>query len=235
VLLGRDAEHARLRGLIDLARHGASAALVIRGDPGIGKSALLEDTVAAADGMTVLRVRGVESESELSFAGLADLLAPVVGQLDALPAPQRAALAGALALGPPVPGDRFTRYAAALSLLAAAAEQAPVLALVDDAPWLDAPSREALVFVARRLQEEGIVLLLAARTGEPVGTEAAGIEELTLGGLDAVASVALLAAGGVSHPDVAQRLFGATGGNPLALIELSGLLTVAQPAGTEPL
>ena len=85
MLLGRDAEHARLRELLDRARDGTSAALVIRGEPGIGKSALLEDAVAAADGMTVLRARGVESESELSFAGLADLLAPVVDQLDALP------------------------------------------------------------------------------------------------------------------------------------------------------
>jgi predicted ATPase len=98
VLLGRDAEHARLEDLIDRARGGASAALVIRGEPGIGKSALLEHVVAGAEGMTLLRARGVESESELSFAGLADLLQPVVGDLDALAGPQRAALAGALAL-----------------------------------------------------------------------------------------------------------------------------------------
>ena len=171
MLLGRDAERARLAELLAGAHAGASAALVIRGEPGIGKSALLDDAVAAADGMTVLRARGVESESELSFAGLADLLGPVTSELGSLPPPQRAALAGALALGPPVPGDRFTLYAATLSLLAAVGERAPVLVAVDDAPWLDAPSREALVFVARRLQEEGVVLLLTARTGEPVGSE----------------------------------------------------------------
>ena len=217
MLLGRDAERARLAELLAEAHAGASAALVIRGEPGIGKSALLDDAIAAADGMTVLRARGVESESELSFAGLADLLGPVTAELGSLPPPQRAALAGALALGPPVPGDRFTLYAATLSLLAAVGERAPVLVAVDDAPWLDAPSREALVFVARRLQEEGVVLLLAARSGEPVGGD---LPELVLGGLDAVAAAALL--GGDIAPEVAARLFDATGGNPLALLELSG-------------
>ena len=235
MLLGRDAERARLSGVLEGARGGASAALVIRGEPGIGKSALLEDAAGTADGMTVLRARGVESESELSFAGLADLLGPVVSELGSLPPPQRAALAGALALGPPVPGDRFTLYAATLSLLAAVAERAPVLVAVDDAPWLDAPSREALVFVARRLQEEGVVLLLAARTGEPIGTEPAGVPELVLDGLDAGASAALLAQGGEIAAEVAGRLFDATGGNPLALLELSRLLSVAQRSGAEPI
>ena len=184
MLLGRDAEHAGLRELLDRARHGTSAALVIRGEPGIGKSSLLDDAVAAAEGMTVLRARGVESESELSFAGLADLLAPVVDERDALPAPQRAALAGALALGPPVAGDRFTVYAATLSLLAMAAERAPVLAVVDDAPWIDPPSREALVFAARRLGEEGVVLLFAARTGEADRVNARTLEPLRMSRLE---------------------------------------------------
>jgi predicted ATPase len=233
VLLGRDAEHARLEDLIGRARSGASAALVIRGEPGIGKSALLEHAVAGAQGVTLLQARGVESESELSFAGLADLVQPVVSDLDALPGPQRAALAGALALGPPVPGDRFTLYAATLSLLAAAAERGPVLAVVDDAAWLDLPSREALVFVARRLGEEGVVLLLAARNGESIGTEAARIDELVLEGLDATASATLL--GGDVAPEVAARLFAATGGNPLALLELSSLLTAGQRTGAEPI
>jgi DNA-binding CsgD family transcriptional regulator len=235
MLLGRDAERARLAGLLAAARGGASAALVIRGEPGIGKSALLDDAVGSAAGMTVLRARGVESESELSFAGLADLLAPVVSELGSLPPPQRAALAGVLALGPPVPGDRFTLYAATLSLLAAVAERSPVLVAVDDAPWLDAPSREALVFVARRLGEEGVVLLLAARSGEPVGSEAAGVAELVLGGLDAGAAATLLEQGGAIAPEVASRLFDATGGNPLGLLELSGLLNDAQRRGAEPI
>ncbi len=237
MLLGRDAEYTRVMALLERARDGASAALVIRGDPGIGKSALLEAVVAAADGMTVLRARGVESESELAFAGLADLLRPVVEALDALPGPQRAALVGALALGPPAPGARFTMYVATLSLLAAVAEGSPLLAVVDDAPWLDAPSREALVFAARRLQAEGVVLLLAARTGELVGSEAAGVPELLLRGLDRAASAELLARapGAAIAPHVARRLFDTIGGNPLALLELAAELTAAQRAGAEPL
>jgi DNA-binding CsgD family transcriptional regulator len=232
MLLGRDRERARIGDLLAGARAGTSAALVIRGEPGIGKSALLEDAVARADGMTVLRARGVESESELSFAGLADLFAPLVGELVELPPPQRAALAGALALGPPAAADRFTLYAATLSLLATAAERAPLLVAVDDVPWLDPPSREALVFVARRLKEEGVVLLLAARSGETVGSETAGVGELELGGLDATASAELL---GTVAPEVARRLHAATGGNPLALIELSALLSSGQRTGAEPI
>ncbi|MGH2802517.1 MAG: AAA family ATPase, partial [Thermoleophilaceae bacterium] len=235
MLIGRETECARLGDLLAAAREGESGALVIRGEPGIGKSALLGEALRRAQGMTVVRARGVESESELSFAGLADLLGPLLGGLDALPAPQAAALAGALALGPPASPDRFTVYAATLSLLAAAGERAPVLAVVDDAPWIDGSSREALVFVARRLQREGVVLLLAARTGQRVGSEEAGVPELALGGLDLAASTELLAQGrtGALAPAVAERLFGATGGNPLALLELSALLTAAQRAGTE--
>jgi DNA-binding CsgD family transcriptional regulator len=237
MLLGRDVERARLAKLLDEAREGRSSALVIRGEPGIGKSALLDAAIAGAAGMTVLHARGVESESELSFAGLADLLHPVLDELGQLPVPQSGALAGALALGPPVAGDRFTVYAAALTLLAAASDRRPLLAVVDDAPWMDAPSREALVFVARRLHEEGIVMLLAARTGEPIGTELAGVPELVLEGLDRAASAALLARGtaGPIAPAVAERLFDATHGNPLALLELSALLSDGQRAGTEPI
>jgi DNA-binding CsgD family transcriptional regulator len=235
MLLGRDAEDARISGLLAAARTGQSGALVLRGEPGIGKSALLDRAVEHASDMTVLRARGVESESELPFAGLAELLAPCVVGLDALPAPQAAALAGALALGPPVAGDRFTVYAATLGLIAAAAERRPLLAAIDDVPWLDAPSREALVFVSRRLQRESVVLLLVARIGERVGSEQAGVPELVLGGLDLRASTALLGRrqGVAVAPEVAGHLCEASGGNPLALCELSSLLTAAQLAGTE--
>jgi DNA-binding CsgD family transcriptional regulator len=220
MLLGREAECARIDDLLTAARRGASAALMIRGDPGIGKSALLEEAARRAAGMTVLRAHGVQSESELTFAALADLLGPLLDHLDALPQVQAAALAGALALGPPAAPDRFAVYAATLSLLA---ECAPLLAVVDDAMWVDAASREALLFVARRLQQEGIVLLLAARAS------VAELPELVLGGLDLAAATALLGAA----PEVAARLLDATGGNPLALLELSGLLTEAQRAGRE--
>jgi DNA-binding CsgD family transcriptional regulator len=222
MLLGREAECARIDALLDAARGGASAALMIRGDPGIGKSALLQAAVRRADGMRVVRARGVESESELTFAGLADLLAPLLDRLDGLPPAQSAALAGALALGPPAAPDRFAVYAATLSLLA---DCAPLLAIVDDAAWIDPATREALLFVARRLQQEGIVVLFAARTA------IADLPELVLGGLDREAATALLRAA----PEVAARLVEATGGNPLALLELSALLTEAQRAGREPI
>lgn len=223
-----------MRELLSGARSGTSAALLITGEPGIGKSALLDDAVDAAAGMTVLRVRGVESESELPYAGLAELMRPALGYCRGLPVPQVAALEAAFALGPPVATDRFTAYVGALSLLAAAADRAPVLAVVDDVHWLDATSREAVAFVARRLGQEGVVLLLAARSGEGHGLEGVGMSELALHGLDLAASLALLAAG--PEPvdlGVATRLVAATGGNPLALIEVAAVLSPAQRAGIE--
>ena len=125
MLVGRGNERARLDGLIARARCGESAALVVHGEPGIGKTRLLEYAAVAAAGFTVLHARPLEAESELAFAGLSDLLRPVLRLLDRLPGPQAAALSGALALGPPVPGDRFAVAAATLSLLAAAAEAVP--------------------------------------------------------------------------------------------------------------
>src|SRR5262249_9585571 len=156
-----------------------SAALIIQGEPGVGKTALLEHLVRErADGFTVLRARPLEAEAELAFAGLFDLVRPIQPLLDQLPAPQRAALASALAIGPAAPTDRFAVAAATLSLFAAAANEAPVLAIVDDAHWLDAPSREALLFAARRLVNEGVVMLLSTRPSEWV----AGLETLPLDG-----------------------------------------------------
>ena len=163
MLIGREDERKRLDGLIAGARRGDSAALVVYGEPGIGKTRLLEYAVAAAVGFKVLRARPLEVESELAFASLSDLLRTILHLLVRIPGPQCAALAGALALGPPVPGDRFAVAAATLSLLAAAAEEAPVLAVVDDAQWLDTPSREALLFAGRRLGSEGVLLLLGMR------------------------------------------------------------------------
>src|SRR6266511_622505 len=164
MLLGRQRERDRIDALLAQARSGASGALLVVGEPGSGKSALLADAFACADGLTALWARGVESEIELAFSGLAQLFgSELLDHLEAIPGPQAAALAGALALGPPVPGDPFTVYTATLSLLAAAAEERPLLAVVDDLHWLDAASTAALLFVARRLRAEGIALLLAAR------------------------------------------------------------------------
>ncbi len=237
MLLGRGAEQTRIDALLAQARSGTSGALVIRGEPGIGKSALLRYAVGQCNDMTVLWATGMEAESELAFAGLSELLHPVLGLLGEIPSPQAEALAGALALGPPGAQDRFTISVATLSLLAAAAEQRPVLAVVDDAHWLDAPSRDALLFATRRLQADQAVLLFAARVGEPVVFEAPAIPELVLGGIDQESCNALLmGSGGVEvSPEVAGAILEATRGNPLAILEAPRVLTRAQLSGREPL
>jgi len=159
MLRGRRAEQERIEALLAAAREGISGALVIRGEPGIGKTALLEHAAQRAEGMRVLRGAGVESEAELPFAGLHLLLRPAADALEALPGPQRRALVGVFGLGEPGTGDRFLVGAAVLSLLGYLAEAQPVLCLVDDAQWMDRPSVEALLFAARRLDREGVVVL----------------------------------------------------------------------------
>ncbi|HEV7773841.1 MAG TPA: LuxR family transcriptional regulator [Conexibacter sp.] len=236
MLVGREREWERIGELLDRARLGRSGALLLHGEAGIGKTALLDHAAAtAAEDMQVVRAVGVESEAELEFSGLLELCRPLAARLDAIPARQAETLRGALGLGPTAAGsDRFTIGAATLSLLAATAEDAPLLALVDDVQWLDRSSQDALVFAARRLQADRVVLLFARRDGEARSFEAAGLETLALGGLADEAAEALLAASGVS-PRVAAQLHAATGGNPLALRELPGLLSAAQLAGSEPL
>ena len=174
MLVGRSTERAALRAALDDARRGRGRAVVLRGPPGIGKTALLEDAVRGAEGFKVLRTRSTESESGLAFAGLSDLLAPVLERLQAVPAPQRAALRAALALGPPAAPDRFAAYAAALSLIGAVAADSPVLIVLDDAHWLDAPTREALIFCARRIEDEPIAILAASRELAPERVRRAG-------------------------------------------------------------
>jgi DNA-binding CsgD family transcriptional regulator len=234
MLPGRADDVARLLRLLDDARSGLSAALIVHGDPGIGKTALLDEVAAAATGFAVLRARPLQTESELPFAGLSDLLRPLMPLLDRIPAPQGAVLAGALALGPPTPGDRFAAAAATISLLATGAEEAPVLAIVDDAQWLDAPSRESLLFAGHRLGREGVVLLLAMRDRRWL--DDAGLETLALRGLGAAAAAELVAATGRAvSPGVQDRLVGETGGNPLALLEALATLTDAQLGGSAPI
>ncbi|WP_165865677.1 ATP-binding protein [Vallicoccus soli] len=224
-LLDREGECAAVDALLTQARAGRSGALVLRGDPGIGKSSLLRWAVERAGDVLVLQARGFESESEIAFAGLADLLRPVLGHLGALPAPQSAALAGALAVGPPVRADRFTVCAATLSLLAAAAEAQPLLVLVDDAHWLDSSSLEAVLFAARRLGAEGVVVLLATRDPAPPGLAASGLPEVVLRGLARAAARELGRRSGTTlAPDVFDRLYDATAGNPLGLLEIPALL-----------
>ena len=224
MLLGRDAERAAIERLLADARVGTSGALVISGEPGIGKSALLACAAESAGEMHVLAARGVEEEASIPFAGLLELLRPVLGHLDSLPGPQAAALRSALALGPAVSSGRLAIGAATLGLLAAAADDWPLCLLVDDAQWLDGPSAEAVLFAARRLLADPIAIIVAVRTGEASPLADAGLPALELRGLDLDTSEALLALerGGPVPDGSAERLFRATGGNPLALIELAG-------------
>jgi DNA-binding CsgD family transcriptional regulator/predicted ATPase len=236
VIYGRDQERSRIGELFDAARASRSAALVILGDPGVGKSALLEDTREQAAGMRVLSGSGVESEAHLPFAALHQILRPVLDLVENLPRPQATALRGAIGMSAGGADDRFLISLAALSLLAEAAEQQPLLCLVDDAHWLDEASADALVFAARRLEAEGIVILFAAREGEDRRFEAPGLPELRIGGLDPTAAGRLidLHAGVALSPEVRARLVAEAEGNPLALLELSSALTEAQLSGAEP-
>jgi DNA-binding CsgD family transcriptional regulator len=221
-LFGRDHERGAIDAALSGVRRGGSAALLLRGDAGIGKSALLDYAAAQATDLRVLRTSGYESESEIAFAGLSDIVRPIVDRLRLLPDPQRRALESMLALGPATDGGHFTICTATLGVLAAAAEEGGVVVLVDDAHWLDASSAEALRFTARRLHGEGIAMLLAARPipGHEHGD--AGIPTLQLDGLDDEAATALLerSTGHDIPPDRARQLLEVTAGNPLALTEI---------------
>src|SRR5215203_2725254 len=192
MLLGRERERRTIERLLDDARGGSSGALALVGEPGIGKSALLDDAAERASGMSVLRARGVASEAQIPFAALFELLRPALGSVGAIPGPQAEALESALALRPARSADRFAVGAATLSLLAAFADERPLLVLVDDVQWLDGASADALLFAFRRLLAEPIAVLLAAREGEPSLLDGAGLRSLLLSGLDAEAAAALL-------------------------------------------
>ncbi|MBA3243638.1 MAG: AAA family ATPase, partial [Actinobacteria bacterium] len=166
-VVGRNRELEELELLLERAAGGQSGSLLVRGDPGMGKSTILDCAADLSRAALVLRTCGVESESDWGFAGLADLLRPLAGLIESLPEPQAAALAGALGLGPAIPGDPFSVSVATLSLLSAAARDGSVLLLVDDAHWLDSPSQQALAFVARRLDAEGVAMMVALRDDPP--------------------------------------------------------------------
>jgi DNA-binding CsgD family transcriptional regulator len=237
LLYGRDPERSIIGGLLEGARESRGAVLVIRGEAGVGKSALLEDAREQASGIQVLACAGAEAESALPFAALQQLLRPVLPRLEEVPRPQADALRGALGLAAGGGDDPYLISLAVLSLLAEAAEERPLLCLVDDAHWLDDASADALVFVARRLEAERIVLLFAAREGEVREFAAPELAELRLAGLDADAAAALLDrhAGLALSPEIRARLVEATGGHPLALLELPSTLSEGQLAGSEPL
>ena len=233
MLVGRQSECARIGELLDRARGGRSGALVLRGEAGIGKTALLEHAVERAHDMKVVSALGVESEAELDFSGLLEVCRPMLDHLDEVPAGQAEALRGALGLAAAGAADRFMVGAATLSLLAAAGEALPVLVVIDDAHWLDRTSADALLFAARRLQADRVCLLFAAREGEDRTFEAPGVDSLEVPGLDQGSAASLLVA--AIAPEVADRLWSATGGNPLALLELPSMLSAGQLAGREPL
>ena len=237
-LIGRQEEVELLDHLLGEARAGRSNTLVLRGEPGIGKTALLEYAIAQASDGRVLQCRGVEWESELPFSGLIELVRPLVGSINELPEPQRAALAGVLALEPAVPMERFAAYVATLSLLALASRPAPLLVVVDDAHWLDGSSAEALAFVARRLQSEGILVLVALRDDETSPLAGSAFPTHLVTGLRRASAEEFLLR---NHPDLEPlavcAVLDASAGNPLALRELPACLAEATsgPSEVEPL
>jgi DNA-binding CsgD family transcriptional regulator len=233
VLLGRASEREALDRLLENVRGGQSAVLVIRGEAGVGKTALLHHCARQAAGFRVARIAGVESEMELPFAGLHQLCAPMMGRLGALPEPQQAALGVALGLSSGAAPDRFLVALAALSLLAEVAAERPLLCFVDDAQWLDAASRQVLGFVARRLLAESVAIVFAVRDATDE-RELVDLPELALGGLPEEDARALLATviPGRLEERVRDRLIAETRGNPLALLELPRALAATQlPAG----
>ncbi|NUW44672.1 helix-turn-helix transcriptional regulator [Nonomuraea rhodomycinica] len=264
MLYGRAAETAAITDLLASAAAGEGGALVLRGDAGVGKSALLSLAASLAaspaaspvtpvapslsaegasagvvDGvregapgraMRVLRAGGFEPEADLAFAALHQLLRPVTGLLEALPGPQRDAVAGALGLAAPS-SDRFLVSAGVLSLLTEAAVPDGLLCLVDDVQWLDRASADALLFAARRLRTEGVAMLLAVRGDMPVK----GLPELRVGGLDAAGAGDLLGSRAAVAPAVRDRLVALSGGNPLVLRETVTRLTAGQLSGQAPL
>ncbi|MVU81679.1 AAA family ATPase [Nocardia sp. ET3-3] len=224
-LRGREREQETLSGLIEGAREGRSGALVLRGEPGIGKTALLDFAAARVGGLRLLRGTGIEVEAELPFAGLQMLLRPALDRLAGLPEPQRVALSGALGLGAGG-GEPMLTGLAVLSLLTDYADGTGLLVVVDDAQWLDRASQDALLFAARRLHAEGVALLFGVRDGEG-SFEATGLPEVPLTGLTPEASAALLDEHALT-PAVRYRLLAEARGNPLALRELP-LAMAAEP------
>src|SRR5215467_15935052 len=224
-LLGRDQEQSFLRSLLDeVAIHGQ--ALVLRGEPGVGKSRLLSDTVRAARerGMSVLATAGVQSEAHLPFAGLHQLLRPVRGRAAELPQVQRAALDAAFGLTDEVVPEHYRIAMAALDLVSEVASDAPLLLVAEDTQWLDRPTSDVLAFVARRIESDPVVLLAATREGYPSVLGDAGVPERRVSGLDDVAAGALLDAVAPQLSLAARSLvLREAAGNPLALIELPQL------------
>jgi AAA ATPase domain/Bacterial regulatory proteins, luxR family len=231
-LLGRRTERATLDRLLETAHAGRSAVLVVRGEPGIGKTALLDYAASQASGFRIIRSWGVESEMELPYAGLHQLCIPLLDRVEKLHGPQRDALQVAFGLQEGKAPERFLVGLAILSLLSGSADDQPLACLIDDAQWLDRSSMQVLAFAARRLLAEPVALIFAVR--EPSGEhELAGLPELTLGGLGDADARALLASAihGRLDPEVRDRIVAETSGNPLGLLQLPRGLSPAELAG----
>ena len=230
--VGRTGEREVLDAMLSSVRGGESKVLVIRGEAGIGKTALLRYAARQSSGFRVAELTAVEAEMELPFAGVHQLCATMLDRLDALPAPQRDALGVALGLAAGGVPDRFLVGLAVLSLLAAAAEERPLLCLIEDAQWLDAASSQIFGLVARRVRAESLAIVVAVR--EPAAAhDFDGLSELRLEGLLAQDAHALLRGmlSGRLDSRVVDRVVAESRGNPLALLELPGRMTAAELAG----
>src|SRR3954454_17984231 len=231
-LLGRRNECDALNGLVAATKAGRSQVLVVRGEPGIGKTALLDFLRERAAGCLVARAAGVESEMELAFAGLHQLCSPHLDRLETLPAPQRQALGTAFGMQGGTSPDRFLVGLAVLTLLSGVAEERPLLCIVDDAQWLDHASALTLEFVARRLSAERVGMVFALRASDRVDLFT-GLPALAVTGLPRSDATALLqsAVTGTLDPRVRDRIVAESHGNPLALLELPQGHSPAELAG----
>ena len=229
-LMDRLSERGVLDRFVADVRAGQGRALVVRGEPGVGKTVLLDYLAGRAPGCMVARAAGVQSEMELAFAGLHQLCAPMLDHAQALPEPQRDALRTAFGLSAGPAPDRFLVGLAVVSLLSETASERPLICLVDDQQWLDHASAQALGFAARRLAADPVGLVFAARDS---GQDVAGLPELVVGGLPAHDARELLASvlTGPLDAQVRDQIIADTNGNPLALLELPRGLTPAQLAG----
>ncbi|HET6698833.1 MAG TPA: AAA family ATPase [Nocardioidaceae bacterium] len=235
MLRGREREQVALDEVVERARQGSGAPLLLRGQPGVGKSALLAAAAARATDLTVLRAQGVESEAPLPFAALHRLLRPVLDGLDRIPTRQADALRSAFGETTDAVGDRHLIYLATLNLLSEAGTQNPVLVVVDDAHWLDDASAAALLFSARRLDSEAVSILFAVRDEAYEHIDLSDLPVLTVAGVDEEAAGALIADQVPVHvaPEVRTELITHTRGNPLGLVELTRALSPEQLSGRE--
>src|SRR5262245_64151096 len=236
-LVGRESEQAEIGGLLEQARNGLSGVLVVRGEPGIGKTCLLDTVASAAAGFDVVRLVGIESEMRLGFAALHQLLTPFLAGIDQLASPQARALRAAFGLSDDAAADLFFVGLGALTLVTAAAARRPLLVIVDDGQWLDQDSADALGILARRLHADRVCLLVSMRDSFDDCRHFDGLPSLTLAPLPAAASASLLnlAVRAPVADHVRDRLLADARGNPLALVEFGRQLSPDQLAGSAPL